>query len=265
MTQRFDELSRAMAGSTSRRSMLKLFGVAAVSATAATVLKPFRADATCTAGQTPCGTGCCPAGLSCLKPSTVTCGCPAGQVKCGSGASACCTGTCSDPATNCCCAAGTTPCGSSCCKGGVACIDRTNGLCGCPSGYASCGTAANRTCCPAGKACGDPACVSPTTLGSKVKTCATQACNTCTAACQNATDCMSSGGSCNCWQKADQTGCFCGVFVGTCGETALCPNGQTDCPTGQTCIGTCCGNICAPPCGTPLAVADTTGFPRTTP
>src|SRR6266480_1730633 len=100
MSDQFDELSRAMAGSTSRRGALKLLGAAAIAGATAVIFKPFGAGAvTCAADVTPCGTGCCPATKQ----------------------------TCSDPATQCCCPSGTTPCGPRCCNKGIACQDATRG------------------------------------------------------------------------------------------------------------------------------------------
>ena len=78
----FDELSRALAHPRGRRSALKAIG-ATVGATVGTVLvKPFRADAACPAGTTPCGTACCQKGVSCYDAATAICGCPSGTTPC---------------------------------------------------------------------------------------------------------------------------------------------------------------------------------------
>jgi hypothetical protein len=127
MTERFDQLSRTLGRSTSRRGVLKLFFGAAAASTAATVLRPFRAQAaTCPGGQAPCGPGCC-------------------------------AGTCTDRQHGCCCPAGSTPCGSNCCKAGVACLNAATGACGCPAGTTRCTRDGVVACCPQGKAC--PACL----------------------------------------------------------------------------------------------------------
>ena len=158
MSGRFDDLSRAMAEPLPRRGMLKMLGAAAAAGVGAAVLKPFRADAACSAGQTPCGTGCCPAGVACADPSTARCGCPAGATQC---ASTCCSGTCSftSNGNGCCCDAGTTPCGFNCCAKGIACFDASRGICGCPAGYTSCVSGNTLTCCPSGAPCGSGSCV----------------------------------------------------------------------------------------------------------
>jgi hypothetical protein len=181
MSEHFEEMSRALARGSSRRSVLKMMGVAVATATAATVLRPFRSDAlcetgspvcgetccqpnqvcanastgqcACQAGLTPCGEGCCPKGLICADANTARCGCdPSIRTFCGNG---CCnkTDTCSDPATVTCCCKGDTPCGTSCCKSGVACIDVARGLCGCSKGLTPCGSGASLRCCPKGTAC----------------------------------------------------------------------------------------------------------------
>jgi hypothetical protein len=143
MSERFDELSRAMGEPRSRRGVLKLFGAAAVAAVTTTVLKPFRADAVtcagptsagaapCGPGTTPCGPCCCKAGIACQNSTTGVCGCPAG----------------------------TTPCGNACCKAGVACASAATATCNGPS--AAClngGVACGKGCCAPGKTCTNGSC-----------------------------------------------------------------------------------------------------------
>jgi hypothetical protein len=62
-------------------------------------------------------------------------------------------------------------------------------------------------------------------------------------------------------------GCFCAQIVGSepacfcyhdnlCSERTRCPTGQSDCPSGQTCVHTCCDDptpVCFGPCGEPGA------------
>jgi hypothetical protein len=58
--------------------------------------------------------------------------------------------------------------------------------------------------------------------------------------------------TCQCWQQStDQgPGCVCTDLVDFCGETPLCPTGQSECPPEfPTCVETCCGRICTAPCG----------------
>ena len=163
MSERFDDLSRNLAGSTSRRGVLKMLGAAVAGATAATVLRPFQASgllAACGAGTTPCGTSCCPAGVACVDPNTNRCGCAAGRASCG-------THCCPNKGDFCafttpggcdaCCPKGTTGCDRFCCDAGVACARDGLGtkVCGCPAGTTPCISSANSTlrCCPAGEAC----------------------------------------------------------------------------------------------------------------
>ena len=185
MSGRFDDLSRAMAQPMPRRGMLKMLGAAAAAGVGAVVLKPFRADAACNAGDTPCGTGCCPAGVACLDPSTARCGCPAGATQC---ASTCCSGTCSftSNGNGCCCDAGTTPCGQRCCPKGVACESASASVCGCPAGYTRCGSGVNLSCCPPGAPCGDSSCKGAAgnpTLGNQIFCTSGGTCRTAGATC----------------------------------------------------------------------------------
>lgn len=121
---RFEELTRKMGSATSRRSVLRGMGAAVVGGVAATVLKPFRADAACPAGTSVCGSACCPAGAACTN-----------------------------RAKSCCCAKGETPCNNACCKAGVACADLANSVCGCPKGTTPCGSGTTLKCCNKGTAC----------------------------------------------------------------------------------------------------------------
>jgi hypothetical protein len=145
MSERFDDLTRAMAVPHGRRSVLKMFGAAAGGAVVASVLKPFRGSATvtcsgpsnigsspCAAGTTPCGPCCCQKGIACLDSTNGVCGCPSG----------------------------TTPCGSACCQKGTACANPATSTCttkavACTQGQAACGT----TCCLPGQTCSSGACV----------------------------------------------------------------------------------------------------------
>jgi hypothetical protein len=155
MSRRFDDLSRTLAGPTSRRGALKLMGAAAAAATAGVVLRPFQAQASCTAGTTPCGTTCCPGGVACRDFKNSICGCSPGFAACGT---TCCQNQgdfCAFIGGKCaaCCPAGTTPCGRACCASGSACVNRSTATCGCPAGTIACGTGPGRACCPAGAPC----------------------------------------------------------------------------------------------------------------
>jgi hypothetical protein len=253
VSERFEELSRSLAGPVPRRRALKTFGIALGGAVAATVVKPFRSDAlvactgatagpstngVCPAGTTPCGPCCCNAGIACLDRTSGACGCPSGQSKCGGG---CCSGTCADPSTNCCCASGTTPCGPACCQKGVACVDRTTGMCGCPSGTTPCGKGGVLTCCPAGQACGpnSSSCPPPNTT---VKRCGcTQTAVSCTSdaqCCSGFCGPSKSGGACGCRNDSE---CPSGFFCYT--PEAFCVRGcgsSADCPPGWSCDSGLC-------------------------
>ena len=69
----------------------------------------------------------------------------------------------------------------------------------------------------------------------------------CNGACNVAVACNGSS-SCNCWLKADNTGCICAAFVQFCGDCGSC-SVDADCAGGCACVQTCCGLTCAPtPC-----------------
>lgn len=243
MNQRFDGLTRAMATGHSRRSVLKMIGGAAAAATAATVLKPFRASGVaatcsgptnlgaspCAAGTTPCGPCCCQAGIACLNNTNGVCGCPSGTTQCGS---ACCqkgtacanasTSTCATAAVS--CTQGQAPCGKSCCSAtGQVCVSGTCTACIASGG--SC--AAGASCCTAGQACINNICQSST-------------CSPYLGACASYVECCS----------------------GTCGQNCGCiANGKTCTTDAQCCEGLCSGGVCetTPDCfvgTTPVLMAD---------
>jgi hypothetical protein len=206
----FDELSRALARPSSRRTALKAVGASVGATVGAVILKPFRADAACKAGQTPCGSSCCSAGVACVNARTGRCGCASGYTACGKG---CCAGTCTDPANSCCCEAGTTPCGSACCQGGVECYDKAQSVCGCPAGTTPCAHNNVLMCAPSGVSCDSSGPFSvPNT---KVKTCVN--CGQFLDSCSQNSDCCSNvcnphknGGACACASDSDcPAGGFC--------------------------------------------------------
>ena len=100
------------------------------------------------------------------------------------------------------------------------------------------------TCCQPGEKCENNKCV-PTDGGNQP--CETFICGF---------------GACAERPNATPSGCFCFEVVGGtsgvclqnffCQGTTPCPNGQADCPTGETCVtNTCCGSgvqLCAPAC-----------------
>jgi hypothetical protein len=199
----FDELSRALARRSSRRTALKAIGASVGATVGAVLLKPFRADAACPAGTTPCGTSCCSAGIACVDASTSKCGCAAGYAACGTG---CCKGTCTDAATACCCEGGATPCGTACCQKGVSCYDASQAVCGCPSGTTPCVQNNVLTCAPKGQTCdsGGPWPVPNT----RVKNCVgckrfMDPCTSNDQCCSNVCNPNKNGGSCACSSDSD--------------------------------------------------------------
>jgi len=142
MSDRFEDLTRKMAGSVPRRNVLRFVGASVAAAAGAAFVRPFGAGGravgsvvgTCSgAGEQVCGPGCCPKGYACSS---------------------------SDASCGCCCRPGTTPCGNTCCRSGIACLDAARGICGCEAGTTPCGDASSPTCCPAGTACA-PGCPPP--------------------------------------------------------------------------------------------------------
>lgn len=65
--------------------------------------------------------------------------------------------------------------------------------------------------------------------------------------------CLGENEACQCWMTSPDNGsrCMCLAFVESCGDTPLCPNGQSDCdqiPGPWWCVQSCCGQFCAPLC-----------------
>ncbi|GEM_PF-2583424 len=219
MSERFDDLTRAVGASPSRRRVLKMFGAAAIGAVGAVVLRPFQGNAvTCPAGSAICGQGCCPKG-----------------------------GSCTDAASSCCCPKGTTPCGPSCCQTGVACVDADRGLCGCPAKTTPCGSGAGLTCCAAGQAC-SPGCPNASSFGTATACVSGLPCIAPGASCAAGSTCCGAGNSCinNICQSST-----CGAFNGSCANDSDCcsgfctPLGLPTCsglPPGRTCTN---NNQCA--------------------
>jgi hypothetical protein len=239
VSDRFEDLSRRMAGTTSRRGVLKMFGAAAGAAAVASVIKPFQggdraygkvsctgattaSELPCGAGTTRCGSCCCKAGVACANATTSTCGCPAG----------------------------TTKCGNACCQGGTACANAAKSTCaaavaGCTGAGVACGT----TCCASGQCCNSGTCGS----------CApTSACTTNGNICQGtATACPTDLVNCVCVPRQGG-GSFC--MNGTGGGNAVFTSCSTDadCTTagypGYGCATADCGSgtvtLCAKPCAT---------------
>jgi hypothetical protein len=80
--------------------------------------------------------------------------------------------------------------------------------------------------------------------------------------CFGQTTCGHSGpvGRCGCSQRVDEPGCFCHEGAPACVDRTPCPNGQSDCPSGQFCLHSCCDEllgypVCLDPCNTTPASA----------
>ena len=123
------------------------------------------------------------------------------------------------------CGAGSTTC---CVTPEHACTDLESD----PNNCGSCGNV-----CPAGATCEHGECVGEV------------ACTGCDLdrPCGLRVDCGDGSGDCNCWVKADRSGCFCGVFD-PCSNHPPCDLDDS-CPQGLTCVENCCGKLCYPPCG----------------
>jgi hypothetical protein len=99
-----------------------------------------------------------------------------------------------------------------------------------------------KNCGSCGNVCAGGTCVEGECAGAEV-TCS--GCNL-DEPCGPAVFCGDGSGSCNCWVKADRSGCFCGPFD-SCDNHPPCDD-QGACPDGLTCIENCCGWLCYPAC-----------------
>lgn len=206
---RFDELTKALASSTSRRQALK----ALAATTAGAILSLSGLDtafarhcrtfgAQCSSNAE-CCSGYCPQ-------TTYQCGCPPGTQLCN--------GSCVSTS----CPAGQTfsPSACMCCPNSQLC---TNGTC-CATGTAC----LNNTCCPTTQVCVNPSTGIATCCAAGYK-CLTN--GTCAKPCTTNADCPS---SCSCLQDTDLLHSYCsGGFAGqTCSLT------DTGCAYGQFCAHT---------------------------
>jgi hypothetical protein len=64
--------------------------------------------------------------------------------------------------------------------------------------------------------------------------------------CNIAIPCKGGNPLCNCWVRADRSGCFCGGLI-ICSDLEFCGPGDT-CPYGEVCVENCCGKLCYVPC-----------------
>jgi len=91
--------------------------------------------------------------------------------------------------------------------------------------------------------------------------CADEPCRLCDDCEDNHVDAC--GGSDTCFDCVTQTGACACVENAACDERTACPNGQSDCPTGQfCCTNSCCGEpLCWDPCadGPPLPIPPGSG------
>jgi hypothetical protein len=91
--------------------------------------------------------------------------------------------------------------------------------------------------------------------------------------CSNQTACGDPSEGCSCKTVAAGGSCLC-TANGYCEDFQECPNGQSDCPTGLSCVSSCCNdagypNLCLPNCGAGAAIkhhkvsSKSAGGPRT--
>jgi hypothetical protein len=139
-------------------------------------------------------------------------------------------------------------------------------VCGCPAGKTSCGSAANRTCCPAGVACGNARCqpLSSFTGTTRIAAqCGGATCSGCGPVCNSNPVCGP-----DCEIQCGPDGCQC---AGTGGICAVCAS-NADCASvnGGPCVflGSCLEGCsatntgCADPCGAAAAAAAPDGAKR---
>jgi hypothetical protein len=226
---KFDEFTKELVSSTSRRQALKTLAASAFGGMLAfsgldrvfartgrcppglklchgRCINPRTDPKNCGVCGVVCASGLCVNGL-CCPPGTITCN------------NSCCDGTCLNGTT--CCPTGQT-CGNGCCPTGQACI---NGNTCCPSKRV-CGS----ICCPAGQVCQNGMCVTP-------PNCSGTGC---------ATPCLNNS-ACDCVTTTEGVSCVQPVctFV-TCTTSADCSSGEV-CFT-QGCCGS--GSFCVPICPT---------------
>jgi len=148
MSSLFDDVSRVIGSSVSRRKMLGMVGSAVGGAVLASLgLRgaAFGAESPdsppCKAGYTPCGSICCPPSKVCVNGIC----CPPGYTNCNG---KCCGGTCYGSL---CCGKNATLCGGKCCEPGLICC---NGVC-CSVPGSVC---FNNKCCASGIVCNGVCC-----------------------------------------------------------------------------------------------------------
>jgi hypothetical protein len=150
MSSLFDDVSRVIGSSVSRRKMLGMVGGAvggAVFASLGLRAAAFGAQSPQTAKKCPpdktaCGTNCCDPHQVCVDGEIC---CPPGHISCNG---KCCGGTCTNGL---CCGKNYTYCGGVCCPDGIVCC---NGKC-CGSTNAVC---FNGKCCGSGIICNGVCC-----------------------------------------------------------------------------------------------------------
>ena len=248
MSTDFDELSRAIAGTSTRRGALRILAGGALGGLAALFgLREAEAapdcyeaghhcgnDKSCCSGNC-CNHVCCAAGQTCGANGQCQGAAPCAGVICGGNCINCATGLINTQNCQCVqcvapCPAGQTACANSCCPAGQVCSN--NACCSpittCPSGQ--CGTISNGcggtlACeCPAGQTCQNGICVATSQCSSAADCGVNTACTSHT--------CVS--GVCGVVNAASGTGC---------GANSVCDgagNCVTQCPAGQSfCDGLC--------------------------
>ena len=260
----FDELTKALAATQSRRHALKviataslggLFGLAGIRSVfgsnkncakwCAQVFGPNTSAAGQCTSQAAHGTGLCstcgnvaPSSICCVRNTSGYCNGTSVAACCASGQH-CCSGTCSE-----CCA-------NSDCTNGNTCGSNNTCVCGSGAGCAGSNTCLNGSCCPnanvCGSSCGCPSgqiclndqCAPCITAGNSciasIECCSNNCClGVC---CASGKVCLSNG-TCasNCDACVGPCGCYVGRDPHLCGTLAggFC-NADTNCPRGQWC------------------------------
>jgi len=234
--QRFDELTKRVASSVSRRTALKaalIAGVGGFLGLGGTEVASADAGK-CLGDKCELNKQCC---TGVCDPNTQTCACPGGQTNCS--------GNCLNLQTD---SANCGACGNAC-PNGQACV---GGVCECATTL--CVTVTGSICCLAGQDCCKGQCVSLNT---------TQNCGACGTVCGSGQACIN--GTCQCAPGNNLcsvtnacipansccTSADCAVSGQTCsgpGGTCACPASQKPCSASNSCIpnASCCTNTDCP-------------------
>jgi hypothetical protein len=233
--QQFDDLTRRLSGSITRRGALK---TALVTAIGGIFGLSRTQNAGASSSRCPSGTNLCNGQCVPNNPGTISCN----GVCCQKAGQVCAGGSCCPVPL---------ACGSVCCPPNQACFGNT---CICPSGTSPCGSVPNVVCCPTGQACvgagnscpdGSVACNGcccatsvPNATPVCVGTTCTYTCNagrtklnngTCARTCGSNGDCLDTG--CPCIRDTSLA-----HYCGNAGTSSACTT-DADCNAGEFCKG----------------------------